>query len=713
MTKERTSWRWPAVAELLPEREGWARLVVSFTGYLMVACLIATIVGKADSAFELGIDNPAAVFAWSILSDIWVFLGLAGLFALAEARHRRVVFVTVPLAIAISIYVALSNAYLIIAGEQGSWQALNQLRKQLRDVEMVLEEAITPGVVVAILGTIVVIVAVPLGLRRLASARLAQLEPRSLGRMRARAALPVALVGGVAVLVLPAPRSVEARFLGDNSVSKLVRTTLRVTSRGNFEGYGEGRLVADAEIERYAARGKRPNVLVLVLESTRYDHTALAGEGAKADTPELGKLARRGTVAHRARAVVPHTTKSMFSMFCSRFPTMQRGVIEVTANDRYQCLPEVLRQAGYRTGFFQSAFGTFEQRARLVDKFGFDEFQAWEDIQGRKLGYLASEDASLHRPFLKFIEQLDPEPGEPRQPFMAVLLTSATHHSYRLSARDRKKARKQERPMSLPEDRYARLVEAEDRLLGKLIKTLRKEKLLDDTIVVVVGDHGEGFGDHGIKQHDNNFYEEGLRVPLVLAGPGVPVGGEIDQNVTLVDLAPTLLGLLGIEPIADQGLRGHDMLGDHHPGDSAPRYFACYSSWRCRGLVLGQTKLVYSPEQDEAWFFDLGADPDERDPQLLTPQLEAMLPSLHALIDAHRTRRYRGEWKPLERYGDWWCPEGMAMCMHPKAYKEVYRYVLSGRGESAVEQGEVPFVPRPDLSSSTEPREGRARTPPG
>ncbi len=660
----------------MPKREGWGRLAVSFTGYLMCASLLATAVAKADNAFELGVDWPLLVLLWTLLSDAFVFLGLGGLFALAEGRWSRGIWFTAPLAVVVAIYVALNTAYLIMAGEQGSWQAIVTLKKQFKDVEMVLEEALSPAVVVAVLGTVCVLTAVPIGLRRLA--RRPRDDPRSqrYGKLRAGAALPTAGLAGLVLVALPAPRSVDIRVLGENCVTKFLRSAVRVLDRGKFEGYPVGDLVADAEVERFRSEERHPNILLVVLESTRYDHTSISGEGARAHTPRLGALARGAFVAHTARAVVPHTTKSLFSMLCARYPTMQRGVIEVSSNNDYQCLPEVLAKAGYRTAFFQSAFGTFEQRPRLAQEMGFDYFEAWEDIRGRKLGYLASADGSLFRPFSDWLL------GAPDEPFFATILTSATHHSYRLTPEHRQRAQREGLPMQASADRYARLVEAEDDLLGRVLDLLDSEGITERTIIVVVGDHGEGFGAHGVKQHDNNFYEEGLRVPFVIAGPGVPARDRY-ENVSLIDLTPTLLSLLRLR--VPEHIRptipGYDVTASKFDGDALPRYFACYSSWKCRGFVLGDHKLVYSPESDEAWYFDLESDPDEREPLVVERHLEQLMPGLHELVRDHRSKGWTAKYRELDTFGDWWCPRGRGRCLHPRAESEKYRYSREDRGD--------------------------------
>jgi hypothetical protein len=347
---------------------------------------------------------------------------------------------------------------------------------------------------------------------------------------------------------------------------------------------------------------------------------------------------------------------------------MQKHLVEASADLGAQCLPAILAEAGYRTGFFQSSWGTFEARPRLAERLGFTDFKAWEDIGGQPLGYLASDDESLAEPFAKWLDERDP-----KQPFMATLLTSATHHPYRLSKRAKKAAKAADLPVTTPEDRYKRLLEAQDRLLAALIKQLDRRKIRKNTIIVVLGDHGEGFGEKGVKQHDNNFYEEGLRVPLVIFGPKVPVR-EVPGNASLVDVTPTLLALLGLSlaPEAQAALDGFNLADKSFTGQ-LPRYFSCWFEMRCRGFVLGDLKVVLEPQADEAWYYDLAADPDENHPLVLDTTENADLAQLQTTLQRFRARDYPVVWGET-RFGEWRCDVDDRDCRHPNAKKAKYRY---------------------------------------
>ena len=192
---------------------------------------------------------------------------------------------------------------------------------------------------------------------------------------------------------------------------------------------------------------------------------------------------------------------------------------------------------------------------------------------------------------------------------------------------------------------------------------LQERGLAENTIVVAVGDHGEGFGAHGVRQHDTNFYEEGLRVPFVLAGPRVP-RTEITRPASLVDMAPTVLDLVDVRvaPGAAEHLAGRSVY--ETTDDERPHWFGCWFEWKCRGFVLGNDKVVYLPEEKRALYFDLSQDPDERKPMPVPERLRPYLDELQRVLSRHTSYRWPMRGAELRGYGQWHCPAGKP-CRHP------------------------------------------------
>jgi phosphoglycerol transferase MdoB-like AlkP superfamily enzyme len=351
---------------------------------------------------------------------------------------------------------------------------------------------------------------------------------------------------------------------------------------------------------------------------------------------------------------MPHTTKSLWSILCGQFPLMQLDLYEISRSVEGQCLPHILGAAGYRRAFIQSALGSFEDRPRLVANLGFEQFVAWEDIGGEPLGFLGSDDESLTAPFLRFLDQ------DPATPFVAVLLTSATHFPYRMSKVAASRSRRLQKPMRTAWERYARLIESGDALMADVINGLSARGLIDNTIVVALGDHGEGFGEQGVRQHDTNFFEEGLRVPLVMAGPRI-APRTAQQSATLLDLVPTLLDALEL-PYDPAAFPGQSYLTTDPP--PTLKLFSCWLDARCRGYVEKTRKVVYVPARNEAFAFDMARDPNEKTPLTLSEEDRATLESVNARIAGLQSATLPLVRSELSAFAPWRCPLGQS-CVHP------------------------------------------------
>ncbi len=631
-----------------------------------MAAVALTIWAKTVILAQIDFEGMFALrLAWVVAFDIAIYLGLGAMFAVVEAKSRRFFAITLPLAFLFAVLATLNAAYLSRVGEQLTWNAITLGIHRADDLGVILRERIVHlsiPITAAAAGFLIVIpVVAAFVLRR---SRIYHEPRRPFHHGRAHSAGMITIVALLVRFVVPSPIALPIERLGANATLNtywgwITEAEPPVAIGNPLSDQPPVALVEEHAITQFAARSTRPNILVVVLESTRFDFTSLSGPESPAETPTLAALAQRGVNVEVTRAVLPHTTKSLFSILCARLPMMQQAIVEVSQTIDIQCLPDVLAKAGYQTGFFQSALGTFENRPRLVDKFGFQHFAAWEDIGGQPLGYLASDDESLSGAFSQWVRQIG------SGPFFATLLTSAAHDPYRLSDAIKQRIAKLGKPDQTVKDRYARLIEAEDILLGQLIATLQERKLLENTIVVVLGDHGEGFGDKGVRQHDNNFYEEGLRVPWVMAGPGVP-RRTVRHNASLVDVTPTLLDVLDIS-LAPSIQDGVSALASVDGAVSRPRWFSCWYDSACRGFVLHHDKVVHIPATGQSVRFDLLSDPSESRPLPLTDELRELLPQMHQEILSRRVRQ-RPVLGEIRKYGDWRCPSN-ARCFHPKSPK--------------------------------------------
>ena len=352
---------------------------------------------------------------------------------------------------------------------------------------------------------------------------------------------------------------------------------------------------------------KRPNILFLLLESFRHDALgvyAVAGNSTGSNTPFLDRIARQGRLIERAYTTIPHTSKALVGIYCGTFPRFETDISEATAgNLPLACLPHLLASAGYTSAHFQTAPGSFEDRVAFLSNVGFDHHFTQESIADgpwAKLGYLGVDDRAMVAPAVDWMRRQSMR----GKPFFASMLTIATHHPYVspgniqpvLDARQARSA-------------YDKAVRDTDEVVGEIFAEMRKHGLLDNTLVVITGDHGEAFAEHGQIAHNGVGYEEGIRVPLILHGPmlGSPkVIGGLHQHI---DIMPTVLNIAGIQ--ISGKLPGTSLFDD--PVGHSEVITACFYSDYCLNHVAADGgKVLYFHGKRSLEMYDLNADPGER-----------------------------------------------------------------------------------------------------
>jgi len=351
------------------------------------------------------------------------------------------------------------------------------------------------------------------------------------------------------------------------------------------------------------------NVVIVVLEGVQYDCTSLSlrqggiapqkGNAPDGLTPFLATLADQGVSFSNARSVVTHTTKALFALLTGRYPSASQDISETVPMERpYAGLPTVLEKGlGFRTAFFQSAVGTFESRPGLIHNLGFDKFFTREDLHDPNhfVGYLGADEFALLDPIAEWIKSEN-------KPFLLTILCSVTHDSYVVPSWYGPKQDSQE-------GRYLQTIAYTDRFLAALDALLIDLGLAEDTIFCVVGDHGEAFGEHGMMGHERIAYDEVLRIAMCLRAPGlIEPGTRITAPVSSVDVAPTILALLGFDtkPMDFDGLNA---LGPLPPDRKV--FLAGWMQQGPAGYVQNDRKIIYYPDSGRVRVFCLGADPLE------------------------------------------------------------------------------------------------------
>jgi arylsulfatase A-like enzyme len=352
------------------------------------------------------------------------------------------------------------------------------------------------------------------------------------------------------------------------------------------------------------------NVVWVIVDAVRHNHLSMHGYPRRT-TPYLEVLAGESLVFRRAYSQSSATMLSIPSMLAGRYVgamTWSRVGDRLEAVDADEPLAAVLQRHGYRTGFVVDGYVTGRLPAVLD---GFEEVEStWIDGQSKPWNTRYAGTAVT-----KAIEFLERDSAA-AQPFFLAIYMADPHAPY------------VEHP-EVPSfgrgsvARYDNEIAYTDRWIGFLVEYLRaKPPLLDDTIVVVVADHGEEFGDHGGVHHARTCHEESVHVPLLLRVPGL-APGVVDRRVALVDVVPTLAELLGLD-LGDAPLDGQSLLIPALAPERAPTdrpIFCSVLSQRAsqgdfirHAVRVGRHGLHEDALERRAQLFDLEADPKEKSP---------------------------------------------------------------------------------------------------
>jgi len=369
------------------------------------------------------------------------------------------------------------------------------------------------------------------------------------------------------------------------------------------------------------------NLLLVSIDTLRADHLGSYGYAA-AQTPRLDALARSGLRFARATTVVPLTLPAHASLLTGTFPAWH-GVRDnggFYVGEDQTTLAETLRDKGYRTGGFVSSF-VLDGRWGIAQ--GFDTY--FDDFDLEKFGGQAGMDV-IQRKGSETVDQAVSWLGADRdRPFFAWVHLYDPHTPYEAAEPYRSRF-----PATL-NGAYDAEIAVADAQVGRLLDALEVAGRLDDTVVVVTGDHGEMLGEHGEATHGFFIYEAATHIPVIVAGPGVPARA-VDDRIRIVDLMPTALELLGIPaPAAVQGVslmplaRGQRLSLIAQSESWYPRYHYGWSE-----LVSVQDERFHYIRAPRPELYDLQADP--RELQDRSQDDAARLAALDRALETHLQR---------------------------------------------------------------------------
>jgi arylsulfatase A-like enzyme len=398
-------------------------------------------------------------------------------------------------------------------------------------------------------------------------------------------------------------------------------------------GWSHVRLVRQTSHERQRATAGHPNLLVLLVDTLRADRLGIYGADPS-PSPTLDRLASRGLVFEDSVSQSSWTMPSVASILTGLHPRSHgapgmwgtggdaRPEAGFLADDLVTW-PELAQRAGLTT-VAVSANPLMSRATNLAQGFETlvelpwgsttDEWSPASDVNRLFLDWLDQHRAWRFVAYLHYMEPHDPywPPESMRPPPPAGLRPLVAQGRVAKAVRT-----KGAPPLSPVEVEYLRglyngEVRAWDEQLGNLLRGLETAGVLDSTIVIVTADHGEEFLEHGRMRHGSHLYEESIRVPLVLAGPGIPVGRRSD-TAQGIDVLPTIAGILGLTPPAT--LPGRDLLatqtGRDVVSETPSGLTAEGAPTDVVSLRAGHWKLIRTMATGTDELYDLAADPGE------------------------------------------------------------------------------------------------------
>jgi arylsulfatase A-like enzyme len=324
---------------------------------------------------------------------------------------------------------------------------------------------------------------------------------------------------------------------------------------------------------------ERPNVLLVVLDTTRRDRLGVYGYD-RATTPALDALATDGIIYDRAISAGSWTLPSHASIFTGLYPRDHGTTVEHwRLLPEFDTLAEQLKRDGFETvGVCSNPWVS----ANTGLQQGFDRFEeVWRDrkkdnrdvhgaalVTERLLGWLDQRVPSEH-PFFAFVNYLEPHtPYQPPEPYRSRFLPKDADRTVVADVMDWETPREFGYILGVPgyeisaeasrvlSALYDAEVAYQDLRFGELIEGLRERGVLDDTIVVVVADHGEQLGEHGMLDHKMSLYAENVHVPLIIRFPKLlPQGVRIQAQVQSNDIYATILDLTSSDQPRPEGVQ--------------------------------------------------------------------------------------------------------------------------------------------------------------
>ncbi|TYT76194.1 LTA synthase family protein [Desulfobotulus mexicanus] len=347
-----------------------------------------------------------------------------------------------------------------------------------------------------------------------------------------------------------------------------------------------------------------PDIYLIMVESFNPFFVEYA-HGERAVTPFFNSLLEKGVYVESFYGNSIQTAKGHVATLCSVLPAIRGKIMEQFPKIRLNCLPEVLANEGYQTAFYQAQYDIlYDNTGPFFEKNGFEIVRAMDQdmLEGVPSHALWSpwglqEDVFFEKVFGDLEKKRDGD-----RPLFCALATITNHMGF--SGLPESEMRVVDAPESY-RDLYMNSLAATDAWLKVFFEKLHGVPGGREALVIITGDHGHPMGESGTYAPQVGFGESNFRTPLLIVWPEKLKPGRIkDRPYTQVDIAPTLMDLLGIA--GTWPWMGQSVFWDD---EERMHYLVQPYNGQFFVVLQGRKKYVYGAELEEEYFFDLEKDP--------------------------------------------------------------------------------------------------------
>ena len=392
-----------------------------------------------------------------------------------------------------------------------------------------------------------------------------------------------------------------------------------------------------------------PHFVLLSVDTLRADAVGVYGAEA-ATTPTIDALAAAGVLFEDAQTTIGKTGPAFASIFTSLYPPTHgsRRNAQRMRSD-VPVLAQILGNAGYEAAAFIS---NWTLRADLVglDR-GFDHYDEEFNQSRNAAGVMERSADDVARAAERWLRRRARDEERNGQPLFLWVHFSDPHSPYleRTGFTPARPPTEQRTSGWQKRWRYQSEVNYVDHWMGRLSRAI-EEVLPGPRFTLFLSDHGESMGEHGYWGHGKNVHWPNARIPMILAGPGVPEGQRVQAPVGVIDVLPTVLDLLDVEtpediegrslapfrPGGDGGDTPRYVIGDKHSALTAKsRRSAPYENPLQISLEVNGAKVLHDFSKRQTIYFDLTADPHEERP-LDQPPVDLVPPLGRRLVNWYR-----------------------------------------------------------------------------